>query len=301
LQTPSLDEAKATWLRQDASMADIAVVGLGAMGSRIARRLIDAGNDVVVWNRDPAKAEAFPERAATPTEAAERAGIVIIMVSDPAALAAVSEGIVAGAKAGSTVVQMSTVGVAAVQRLESELPDGVELLDAPVTGSLAEVEEGRLYIFAGGSDKVVARLSPILSTLGTVVPVGGIGAGSAAKLVANFSLISVLAALGEAFALGRHVGLSDQALFDVLAATPLAAQAERRRETIESDAYPPRFALALADKDAQLILDAAGDLDLRVAHAVRSWYADAMREGRGEQDNSALLATILAANATRLQ
>ncbi|MDP9260804.1 MAG: NAD(P)-dependent oxidoreductase, partial [Actinomycetota bacterium] len=70
-------------------------------------------------------------------------------------------------------------------------------------------------------------------------------------------------------------------------------QAERRRGAIESGAYPPRFALSLADKDAQLILDGAGDLDLRIARAVRSWYADAMREGRGEEDNSALLATIL--------
>lgn len=279
-------------------MADIAVVGLGAMGSRIARRLIDAGHDVIVWNRDAAKAEGFPQRADTPAEAAERAEVVIIMVSDPAALAAVSAGIVAGARPGSTVVQMSTVGVAAVQRLESELPDGVDLLDAPVTGSLAEVEEGRLYIFAGGADEVVARLSPILSTLGTVVPVGGIGAGSAAKLVANFSLISVLAALGEAFKLGRHLGLTNTALFDVLAATPLAAQAERRHDAIESGSYAPRFALALANKDAQLILDAAGDLDLRVAVAVKSWYADAMREGRGSEDNSALLATIL--EATRL-
>jgi 3-hydroxyisobutyrate dehydrogenase/2-hydroxy-3-oxopropionate reductase len=284
-------------------MADIAVVGLGAMGSRIARRLIDAGHDVIVWNRDSAKAEGFPQRATTPADAAQRADVLIIMVSDPAALAEVSEGaegIAAGARAGSTVVQMSTVGVTAVQRLESELPDGVALLDAPVLGSLAEVEEGRLYIFAGGSDEVVARVSPILSTLGTVVPVGRVGAGSAAKLVANFSLISVLAALGEAFALGRHLGLSDQALFEVLAATPLGVQAERRREAIESGDYPPRFALALADKDAQLVIDAAGDLDLRVARAVRSWYADAMRDGRGEQDNSALLATILEATATRL-
>jgi 3-hydroxyisobutyrate dehydrogenase-like beta-hydroxyacid dehydrogenase len=284
-------------------MADIAVVGLGAMGSRIARRLIDAGHDVIVWNRDSAKAEGFPQRATTPADAAERADVLIIMVSNPAALAEVSEGaegIAAGARAGSTVVQMSTVGVTAVQRLESELPDGVALLDAPVLGSLAEVEEGRLYIFAGGSDEVVARVSPILSTLGTVVPVGRVGAGSAAKPVANFSLISVLAALGEAFALGRHLGLSDQALFEVLAVTPLGVQAERRREAIESGDYPPRFALALADKDAQLVIDAAGDLDLRVARAVRSWYADAMREGRGEQDNSALLATILEATATRL-
>jgi 3-hydroxyisobutyrate dehydrogenase-like beta-hydroxyacid dehydrogenase len=281
-------------------MAGIAAVGLGAMGSRIARRLIDAGHDVIVWNRDPAKAEGFPHRAATPAEAARRATVVIVMVSDPTALAEVSEGadgIAAGAADSSTVVQMSTVGVAAVQRLASTLLDGVALLDAPVLGSLAEVEAGRLTIFAGGADEVVARLSPVLSTLGTVVHVGGIGAGSAAKLVANFSLLSVLAALGEAFALGRHLRISDQALFDVLAASPLAAQAERRRDAIESGAYPPRFALALADKDAQLILDAAGDLDLRVARAVRSWYADAMREGRGEEDNSALLATIL--DATR--
>jgi 3-hydroxyisobutyrate dehydrogenase-like beta-hydroxyacid dehydrogenase len=277
-------------------MADIAVVGLGAMGSRIARRLIDAGHDVVVWNRDPVKADGFPQRAVTPADAARRAEIVIVMVSDPTALAEVSEGIdgiSTGTADSSTVVQMSTVGVAAVERLESALPDGVALLDAPVLGSLAEVEAGRLYIFAGGADEVVARLSPVLSTLGTVVHVGGVGAGSAAKLVANFSLISVLAALGEAFTLGRHLGLSDQALFDVLAASPLATQAERRRDAIESGAYPPRFALALADKDAQLILDAADDLDLRVARAVRSWYADAMREGRGAEDNSALIATIL--------
>jgi 3-hydroxyisobutyrate dehydrogenase-like beta-hydroxyacid dehydrogenase len=274
-------------------MADIAVVGLGAMGSRMARRLIDAGHEVIVWNRDAAKASGFPQRAATPTEAAQRAEVVIIMVSDPAALAEVSEGLAAGVDGSSTVVQMSTVGVAAVQRLESVLPEGVALLDAPVLGSLTEVEEGRLFIFAGGSDDVVARVSPMLSTLGTVVHVGGIGAGSAAKLVANFSLLSVLAALGEAFALGRHLGLTDHALFDVLAATPLAAQAERRREAIVSGSYPPRFALALAEKDAQLILDAAGDLDLRVARAVRSWYADAMRDGRGAEDNSALLATIL--------
>jgi 3-hydroxyisobutyrate dehydrogenase/2-hydroxy-3-oxopropionate reductase len=77
-------------------MADIAVVGLGAMGSRIARRLIDAGHDVIVWNRDAAKAEGFPQRAATPADAAEHAEVVI-MVSDPAALAAVSEGITTGA------------------------------------------------------------------------------------------------------------------------------------------------------------------------------------------------------------
>jgi 3-hydroxyisobutyrate dehydrogenase-like beta-hydroxyacid dehydrogenase len=269
------------------------------MGSRIARRLIDAGHDVIVWNRDPAKAEGFPRRAATPADAARSADVVIIMVSDPAALIAVTDGISAGVTAGATVVQMSTVGVPAVQRLDSELPDGVGLLDAPVLGSLAEVEAGRLVIFAGGSDDVLAHVSPILSTLGTVVAVGGIGAGSAAKLVANFSLLSVLAALGEAFALGRHLGLTDDALFDVLAATPLAAQAERRREAIVSGSYPARFSLALADKDAQLILDSAGDLDLRVAQAVRSWYADAMREGRAAEDNSALLATIL--HATRLQ
>src|SRR5437867_12176551 len=137
-------------------MTTVAVVGLGAMGSRIARRFIDAGNDVVVWNRTPSKVAPLTDRGATatksPADAARRSEAVVTMVADPAALREVTEGpdgVAAGAGPSTTVIQMSTVGLDPVTRLGSALPPGTELLDAPVLGSVAEAESGSLRIFVG--------------------------------------------------------------------------------------------------------------------------------------------------------
>jgi 3-hydroxyisobutyrate dehydrogenase-like beta-hydroxyacid dehydrogenase len=271
----------------------VAVVGLGAMGSRIARRLLDAGNEVVVWNRDSAKAEplvaAGAVRAATPAEAARAADTVVVMISDPRALQEVAEGPDGFTAAATTVIQMSTVGPEAVLRLAAKVP---ELLDAPVLGSLSEVESGTLKVFAGGPDELVARWAPLLETLGTVLHVGPVGAGSAAKLVANATLVGTIALLGETVALADHLGLDRDVTFEVLAVTPLSAQAERRRRTIESDEYPRRFALSLARKDADLVLE-AGPERLRMLSAAREWFKEAERAGRGEEDYSAVLSEIL--------
>jgi len=253
-------------------MATIGVVGLGAMGARIAGRLADAGNDLVVWNRGPARAKPLVERGAiaaeTPAEAARKAEAVITMVADPAALAAVTEGpdgLVAGAADGTTVIQMSTVSPAATERLASQLP-GDAMLDSPVLGSVGEVEAGTLKVFVGGEDALAARWSPLLSTLGTVMHVGPIGAGTAAKLVANTTLVGIIGVLGEALAIGQALGLPREGAFEVLGVTALADQAERRRAAVETGDYPPRFALRLARKDADLILEAAEKhgVDLRV-------------------------------------
>ena len=130
--------------------------GSAAMGGRVAARLVAAGHEVTMWNRSAGKAEplaglgAIP--AATPAQAASRAEVLITMIADPAALRAVTErpdGVVAGAGASLTVVEMSTVGPAAVARLASPLPRATGLLDAPVLGSLDEAESGSLVIFAG--------------------------------------------------------------------------------------------------------------------------------------------------------
>jgi 3-hydroxyisobutyrate dehydrogenase-like beta-hydroxyacid dehydrogenase len=282
-------------------MASVAVVGLGAMGSRMARRLLDAGHELTVWNRDATKAEQLVEAgasaAASPAEAARRAEAVVTMVADPAALIAVTEGpegVVSGLSKGATVIQTSTVGPPALERLARLVPDG-SLLDAPVLGSLGEVEEGTLTIFAGGPDALVERWTPLLSVLGTVLPVGPLGAGTAAKVVANSTLIGVIGVLGEALALAAGLGLSGDTAFDVLAATPLAAQAERRRPGFESGNYPPRFALSLARKDADLMLEAAdaAGLELRLAAAARSWLADAEAGGSGRADYSSVLDEIV--------
>lgn len=283
-------------------MTAVAVIGLGAMGSRIATRLAAAGHEMTVWNRSPGKAEplarlgAFP--AATPAEAASRAEVLITMVADPAALRAVTEsadGVIAGAGASLTVVEMSTVGSAAVARLASALPPAIGLVDAPVLGSLAEAESGSLVIFAGGEAQLVERVSPVLSAVGSVLHAGQLGAGAAAKLVANSALFATIGVLGEAIALARGLGLSADAAYRVLAATPLAAQAERRRAAIEGGEYPPRFRLALADKDARLTADAAAGagVDLRVITAAGTWLAEAERAGLGGRDYTAMLKTIL--------
>jgi 3-hydroxyisobutyrate dehydrogenase/2-hydroxy-3-oxopropionate reductase len=280
-------------------LSRLAVVGLGSMGARIGRRLLDGGHELFVWNRDPTKAEPLVEAGAhltsTPAGATAGAEAVITMVSNPAALAAVTEGPdgVAAEAGGGTVVQMSTVGLAATARLDSALPPGADLLDAPVLGSLTEVESGTLMIYAGGADSVVERWTPVLSELGTVVHVGPVGAGSAAKLVANSILVGVIGVLGEALALAELVGLPRKRAFDVLGTTALARQAERRREAVESGNYPPRFALSLARKDADLILEAVAGSHLPVLEAARDWLAEAEDAGRGDQDYSAVIAEML--------
>jgi 3-hydroxyisobutyrate dehydrogenase-like beta-hydroxyacid dehydrogenase len=282
-------------------MARVAVVGLGAMGSRIARRFLDAGHELTVWNRDAAKAEplvaAGASAAQTPAEAARQAEAVVTMVADPEALAAVTEGpegVAAGLVRGSVLVQMSTVGPRSLERLAAIVPEP-SLLDAPVLGSIGEVEAGSLRVFAGGQAELVERWTPLLETLGTVLRVGPVGAGTAAKLVANSTLVGVVGLLGEALALGTALGLPAEVAFDVLEATPLGEQAKRRRPAFESGEYPPRFSLSLAHKDADLILDAAAqrELDLRLATAAREWLADAERSGRGADDYSAVLAEIV--------
>ncbi len=262
------------------------------MGSRIARRLLDAGHELTAWNRTREKAEALEAPvAASPAEAASRADVVITMVADPPALAAVTEGpegVAAGADEATTLIEMSTVGPAAVERLARVIPG--PLLDAPVLGSLNEAESGKLSIFVGGDENVFAHHRDLLETLGTPIYIGLSGSGAAAKLVANSTLITVIGALGEALALADALGLSREKAFEVLGTTALASQAERRRPSLESGEFPPRFPLRLARKDADLIAELG--LDLRLTEAGRSWLAEA---GDGDQDYSAVLLRILQA------
>ncbi|HEX5948446.1 MAG TPA: NAD(P)-dependent oxidoreductase, partial [Actinomycetota bacterium] len=227
--------------------ADVAVIGLGAMGSRMARRLLDTGNRVVVWNRTPERADPLvergAERAATPAEAADRAEAVITMVAGPPALVAVTEGPdgIAVARRSLTLIEMSTVGPAAIARLTSAMPERIRVLDAPVQGSLGEAETGSLRIFVGGDDVELERWMPLLSSLGSPIHVGGLGAGASAKLVTNSTLLGVLGVLGEALALAEGLGLDRETALEVLKATPLADQVERRRPALQGGVALPRF------------------------------------------------------------
>lgn len=269
-------------------MTRVGVIGLGAMGSRVAGRLDACGHEVRTWNRTP-------PGDTSPADVARASEVVFVLVSNPAALAEVSEGddgLAAGCDDQTTVIQMSTVSPAAGERLARALPAGTGLLDAPVHGAGAAVEAGEVAIFAGGEPELLERWRPLLGDLGTIVPTGPLGSGTAAKLVVNASLFGVLGVLGETLALADRLGLKCDVAFDVLATTPLEAAAERRRPVIESGEYPSRFGLPLARKDSELIREAAGDCDLRLLDATRSWLADA-EAADPDRDYTAILAHIL--------
>lgn len=278
------------------------------MGRPLARRALDSGHDVWVWNRTPGKTAALVEAGAaaarSPAHAATNANVVVTMVSDERALRAVvagPDGVAAGIRPGSLLIEMSTVGRPAVDWLASVLPSGVELLDAPVLGSVSEAESGTLQLFVGGPADVVARWRPFLETFGTVVRVGPLGAGAAAKLVANSALFGVLGVLGEAVALARGAGLADDAALAVLSATPVGPQVERRRAALSGAEPDVRFPLGLARKDADLVVRMAETtgVDVRVARAALTWLTDAEREGGGTRDYSSVLDLIAQQSARR--
>jgi 3-hydroxyisobutyrate dehydrogenase-like beta-hydroxyacid dehydrogenase len=263
-------------------MTAVSVLGMGAMGRRIARRLLDAGHETVVWNRTPARADELvalgATRASSPADAAGRGEAVLTMLADPEALRAVvegPEGIAAGVRAGTTVIEMSTVGPATIGWLRSALPDEVGLIDAPVQGSLGEADSGSLQLWIGGPDDLVERWTPFLSALGEPVHAGELGKGAATKLVTNATLVGTMTLLGETIALADALGVPRDVAFRALAVTPLAAQAERRREPLATGEFPRRFDLALAAKDARLVVDAARDADVepRVLKAAEAWFA----------------------------
>jgi 3-hydroxyisobutyrate dehydrogenase-like beta-hydroxyacid dehydrogenase len=280
-------------------MTEVAWIGLGAMGSRMAARLRDAGHALVAWNRTREKAEELGVAiAATPREAAERAEFVFTMLADPEALQAVTEGedgLSAGLREGSVLVEMSTVGPQAIAQLSERMPARASLLDVPVLGSLPQAETGTLKLFAGGDDAAFERVARVLETLGELLRTGPLGSGAAAKLVANATLVGTIALVGETLALADALGLPRETTWEVLAATPLAEQAERRRPSVESGEYPPRFRLSLGRKDAELVQvagDAAG-LDLPALDASRAHLASAEAAGLGGEDYSAVLKHIL--------
>jgi 3-hydroxyisobutyrate dehydrogenase-like beta-hydroxyacid dehydrogenase len=280
-------------------MTAVAWIGLGAMGSRMAARLRDAEHELVVWNRTREKAtELRVAIAASPREAAERAEFVFTMLADPEALRAVSEGeegVLAGLRDGSVLIEMSTVGPDAIAALFERMPSRASLLDVPVLGSLPQAESGTLKLFAGGDDAAFERAAPLLATLGEPLRAGPLGSGAAAKLVANATLVGTIALLGETLALADSLGLPRGTAWEVLAVTPLSEQAERRRPGVESGEYPARFRLSLARKDAELV-QAAGEangLDLAALKAARDHLAAAEADGLGDEDYAAVLKHIL--------
>ena len=282
-------------------MTRIAFCGLGQMGAPMARRLVEAGHEVAVWNRTAEKAEPLHEAGArvagSPGAAARQAEAVVTMLATPEALHEVVRGdggLASGMRPGSALIEMSTVGPEVVRGLPEMLPEGVEVIDAPVLGTVLQAESGELKVFVGGEREAFERWRPILEAMGTPLHAGPQGAGAALKLVVNSTLGALMVGLGEALALADKVGLEEGLVLDVLSDSAIGVTARSKRDRIESGKYPPNFKLELAVKDLALVADAADgcDLELRVSAAARRWLTEAEGAGSGNLDYSAVIAFI---------
>ncbi|GGT06947.1 hypothetical protein GCM10010156_75360 [Planobispora rosea] len=232
-------------------MRVIAFLGLGLMGAPMARRLVEAGHRVTAWNRTPRTVEGAAT-ADSPAGAVAEADLVITMLSDPAAVTEVLTAAGPGLRDGALVVEMSTIGPAAVAALRGLLPSRVGLVDAPVLGSVGPAREGTLTVLAGGLPADLARCREVLGVFGEVRELGGPGAGAATKLAVMSALVPAQVLLAETVAYGRAAGVDTGALLDVLGATPLGALAERVRPVAEGDSVERRYGLGLAAKDLAL-------------------------------------------------
>jgi len=229
-------------------MNKIAFLGLGRMGLPIARRLVSEGHPVTVWNRDPKKAEGF-DAAPGPAEAVAGADVVITMLSDPAAVETVAARFAGTLAPGTVWIDMSSVGPDSVAASAKAVPDGVQVVDAPVMGSVGPAASGGLILLIGGEDEAVEKVLPVLNVLGRVVRAGGPGAGAALKLVLIGAAIGGVAVVAESLALAERLGLDERLTIGALEAGPLGG-AVKRAFSEDSD-----FPVRLAAKDLAL----AGD------------------------------------------
>jgi len=285
-------------------MAKVSFCGMGMMGVPMARRLVQAGHEVRVWNRSPEKAAPVVEQGALQAgslaEAARHAEAVITMLTSPGALEDVvfgtegADGLVEGLSGGTTLIDMSTVGPQTVRGIARRLPEGVEMVDAPVLGTVPQAADGSLKIFVGGPEETAHRWFELLEAMGTPRYLGPLGAGASMKLVVNSTLMVLMTGLGEALALGDSLGLDQSAVLDVLVDSAIGVTARSKRPHVESGEYPPDFKLDLARKDAALVVATAraAGIALPVGEAARGWMQLADRAGLGGLDYSAVIAHI---------
>jgi 3-hydroxyisobutyrate dehydrogenase len=273
----------------------VAVLGIGAMGHGMARSALRAGIPTIVWNRDPAPtrdlAELGADVAETAGDAARRAAIVVTMVTDADAVISIArdQGMLAALAPGAIWAQMSTIGVAGIDRVaamvRAERPD-VTLLDAPVSGSTDPAEQGQLTIFAAGPDEARLRVTPVFDALGQrTIWVGAVGAGSRLKLVNNTWVAFASEAVATSIALARRLGLETETVADVLSASPLVSpwQAAKLRRIAKGE-FSPQFALSLALKDVHLALQAADDDHFLALAGLAQEWQQAVEHGLGDQD-----------------
>ena len=246
-------------------MPRLGFVGLGAMGGRMAARLLAAGYPVIGYNRTPQKAaelvNAGMTLAPSPRAVAEASDVVFSMVTDNAALRAVAlgpAGVVAGLAAGATFVEMSTVSPALVRELAVAVTArGAAMLDAPVSGSTVTVDHGQASIVVGGEPEVLERVRPYLLAIGpTVTHVGPLGLAKTMKIAINLGLAVQMLAFSEAVLLAEKSGIArERAVEAILKSVVASPMVKYRGPLVLGMPEEPMFDVPMMQKDLQLALD----------------------------------------------
>lgn len=275
-------------------MANVAVLGLGPMGSRMARNLMSAGHEVAVWNRSPNACLPFAEAgaavAATPRAAVSGAAFVIAMLRDDAASRSVwlapETGALSGLTPGAIGIECSTLTVGYVRELGARFATtGRGFLDAPVAGSRPQAEAAQLIYLVGGDADVLAAAKPLLQAMGAVVHhAGAVGDGAAVKLAVNAMLGVQVAALAEIIGLFAKTGLDANRAVEILTATPVCSPAAKgAAASMLSGGFAPMFPAELAEKDLGYALAAAAEAGapMPLAEATRRVLAEAVAHGFG--------------------
>ena len=286
-------------------MADVAFVGLGVMGGGIARRLLAAGHTVHGYNRTREKAEPLVEAGLvlhdSPRESAEAADVVFSMVTNAKALSAVAEGpdgILAGLGPGKVWVDMTTGSPTACREFaERARALGADMVDAPVSGSVSTLEEGRLSIMVGGDPETFARVEPILFDIGPkVTRVGDNGQALLMKIAVNLSLQVQMVAFCEGLLLAEKDGIDKEVAVDVLLNSVIASPMLKYRGPfvleLPDEAW---FDVNMMQKDMLLALEAGRELDVPLpTTAIANELLTAARAMGREHEDFAVVYEVLA-------
>ncbi len=277
-------------------MARIGFVGLGVMGSRMVKRLLDAGHSVTGYNRTRAKAEdliaAGMAWADTPRAAAEASDITLSIVSDTQALEQIAEGpdgVLAGLSAGKIYIEMSTVSPAAIRQLAAKAKaQGAAMLDSPVSGSVATLEQGQLTMMVGGDPQTFKQAEPVLLDIGMKATyVGESGQAVSMKIAVNLNIAAQVLVLSESVLLAEKAGIPRQTALDVLTnsvvASPLIKYKAPFLIEMPEQAW---FTAAMMHKDIGLALALAKEVgaNLPVTYTSEEYFKRVQKLGLGDKD-----------------
>lgn len=276
--------------------SNITILGLGAMGARMAKRLLDAGFPLTVYNRTPERAAALVEAGArfapSPRAAADGADIVIACVTADDASRALwlgEDGALAGLGERAVAVESSTLSPDFVLELaETMRVAGRRFVDAPVLGSRPQAEAGALVHLVGGAPEDVDVARPALAAVGGALHhLGPVGAGARFKLVANVLFGVQVAALGEALSILERGGVGIEQGLEVLGGLPITSPAMKGvGGLVAAKKWAPMFPIALVEKDFRYAIAQAEALalDAPVTRAVREVYEAARESGLGDEN-----------------